>query len=246
MIFSLIKNKLRYTKLHHFILSFINPKYTKWLYREIKFHKKFLKKNDLIFDIGANRGDKTFIFSKVARKIIAYEPEDKMFSILVNRFTEKNIILKKKLLSDKIKKNNFYIVKDNEAYSSIIKKSHKIFKNIVHGKVIVKKKLSTTLNVEIKKFGIPKYIKIDCEGAEKLILKNINYTVPVISFEVNLPEFFNECKSIIMNFNNKELLKYNVRLNHKYEFFFKKNINYRKCLNFLKDKNFNVEVFVFS
>ena len=82
-----LKNYLRYTKLHFFILRFTNPNYVNWIDKEINFHKKFLKKdNKLIFDLGANMGDKTHIFSFFSKNIILYEPEEKLIEKLKFRF----------------------------------------------------------------------------------------------------------------------------------------------------------------
>ena len=51
-----IKNFLRYSFLHYLFLIFKNPKYISWLKEEYLFHKKFLNKEKMIFDLGANRG----------------------------------------------------------------------------------------------------------------------------------------------------------------------------------------------
>ena len=58
-------------------------------------------------------------------------------------------------------------MKGNEAYSTINKKSLNQFNHINKGNIITKIVRSSTLNNEIKTLGIPDYIKIDCEGAEK-------------------------------------------------------------------------------
>ena len=81
-----LKNNLRYTNLHYAILKITNPRYLNWLKKEYFFHKKFLNNENLIFDLGANLGDKTYIFSKLSKKIICFEPEDKMYEILCRTF----------------------------------------------------------------------------------------------------------------------------------------------------------------
>ena len=70
-----LKLKIKYTLLHFIILSLKNFFYIK---KEIVFHKNFLNKNNLIFDLGANVGDKSYVFSLFAKKIIAYEPEERL------------------------------------------------------------------------------------------------------------------------------------------------------------------------
>ena len=52
-------------------------------------------------------------------------------------------------------------------------------------------------NHEITKFGLPNYIKIDCEGSESKILKRLKYRVKIISFELNLPYFIKDAKKLL-------------------------------------------------
>ena len=118
-----LKKTLRYTFFHYLFLQIYNPNYVKFLHNEKKFHKKFIGYNDLVFDIGANRGDKTHIFKKFSKRVIAYEPEIKMFKILKNRFKNTNVLVTNNLISDKIGFVNFLTIKNHEAYSSIIDKS---------------------------------------------------------------------------------------------------------------------------
>tara|TARA_B100001250_G_scaffold396149_1_gene401816 strand:- start:2230 stop:2970 length:741 start_codon:yes stop_codon:yes gene_type:complete len=242
-----IKSKIRYTNLYFFLLRFTNPKYLDWINKEFQFHQKFLKKkNKIIFDLGANRGDKTYIFSKYAEKIIAYEPEPKMNFIMKKRFKDKKIIIKNTIVSNKTGNCNFLIVQGNEAYSTINKKSLLPFTHLNKNKIKIVNKKSTTLNIEIKKYGIPEYIKIDCEGAEKKILSNLKFKVKIISFELNLPYFYNDGKSIINLMSKKFKCKFNLRIQDQYFFKFKKNINHIKLIKYLKKKKLTAEIFAFS
>ena len=117
-----LKERFSYSDIHYFILRLTNPNYIKFLNKEYLFHKKFLNSEKLIFDLGANRGDKTHIFLKFSKKVVAYEPEKKMNQILHNRFRNSNLVIKKKLVSNNLRKIKFFVVKNNEAYSTIKKK----------------------------------------------------------------------------------------------------------------------------
>jgi FkbM family methyltransferase len=46
-----------------------------------------------------------------------------------------------------------------------------------------------TLEELIRSYGLPFYVKIDVEGHEVRVLNGMQSVVPVVSFEVNLPQF---------------------------------------------------------
>ena len=55
----------------------------------------------------------------------------------------------------------------------------------------------TTLDDLINRYGKPCYVQIDVEGFELPVLKGLTQSVPLISFECNLPEFTEETKEAI-------------------------------------------------
>jgi FkbM family methyltransferase len=252
MIINYLTNKIKYSKFHYLLLKFKNPNYINYLNNELNFYKKLLSKNILIFDLGANIGDKTYIFSFFSRKIICYEPEKKFFLLLKDRFKNKSVKIENKIVSNKKKKVSFYSVLNDEAYSTIFKNTLKSFDHLKERKIYKKNIISTTLNSEILKYGTPDYVKIDCEGAEKVILKNLKYRVNIISFESNLPQSYNDTCYIINYLNKKFNSKFNLRrqnisnTKNNFEFFFKKNIDYKTCIKFIKNKKETFEIFSFS
>ena len=237
----------RYSKLHFFILKYKNPNFIDWIHKEIEFHKKFLIKDSLIFDLGANLGDKSHIFSFFTKNIVLYEPEENLASILRLRFKKhKTIDVNETLVTEKIGVVNFYSVTGQEAYSSILLDYQKNFDHLKNNEIILKKKNSTNLTAEIKKYGMPFYIKVDCEGAEELILKNLDYRIRIISFEANLPKFLGNTFNIMEYFDNKFNSLFNLRRNNKFDFIFKKNTKLDEIRNFLLLEKDTFEVFVFN
>jgi FkbM family methyltransferase len=218
-----IKNYYRYSNLHFYILRFLNPTYLNYLKNEFAFYKTFLLQNKLIFDLGANIGDKTLIFLKFTDKIICYEPEDDLFERLKFRFRKNNkVVLNNLLITDQIGDAVLNSVVGNESYSSILENYKENFDNLKGSFVVKKIKKSSTLNFEINKYGIPYYIKIDCEGAENLILKNLKYDIEIISFEANLPYFLEQTKEIINYLKNNFNSYFNIRKEEEFNFLFKK------------------------
>ena len=242
-----LKNYYRYSNLHFYILRFKNPTYLKYLKNELDFYKTFLLKNKLIFDLGANIGDKSHIFLKFTDKIIIYEPEDDIFEKLKFRFRKNNqVILNNLLITDQVGDVVFNSIVGNEAYSSIVENYKENF-NHLKGSLVVKKiKKSSTLNFEINKYGVPYYIKIDCEGAENLILKNLKYGIELISFEANLPYFLEQTKQIINYLISNYNYSFNIRKEGEFNFLFKKNLNSEEILENLTSLKQPIEIFSFK
>lgn len=197
-----------------------NPEAYKAFKNELAFYRKLLKKiqsdNDLIFDIGANVGNKSVIFSKLTNKVIAFEPSKKLYRNLKNRFKGSNVKLYNCALGNSVKELDFYIVENNEAYNSLSKKHIETTvtnrgiankENVKLNKVQVE-----TIENFIKKFGTPKYIKIDVEGYEYEVIKGLKSLVPLLSFEANLPEF---CVEAIQSIDYLDTLS-----THRYKFNF--------------------------
>ena len=243
-----IKNYLRYTKLHFIILQFTNRKYVNWINKEINFHKKFLNKEDqLIFDLGAHVGDKSHIFLNFSKNLVLYEPEEKFIRKLKLRFRNYiGVNIRNYVVYDEIKKIDFYSAENMESHSSTIEGYLKNFSDIKNNKIILKKKTTTTLNNEIDLFGIPFYCKIDCEGSEYQILKNLKYKIKIISFEANIPIFYKNTIKIIESLEKKFFSKFNLRKNNDYEFYFDVNVDTKKIKEVLSKKIDVYEVFVFT
>ena len=244
----ILKNYLRYTKFHFYLLRFTNPNYLKWINKEIDFHKKFLNKgNQLIFDLGANLGDKSHIFSFFSKNLILYEPEEKLVEKLKFRFKKyKEIKIKNYVVLDEIKKINFYSAEGKESHSSVIKGYLENFADSESTNIIVKQEKTTTLNHEINIHGNPYYCKIDCEGAEEKILKNLSFKINIISFETYVPNFYQNAVKIIEGIEKKFNSSFNLRKDYEYDFFLKNNVKSDQIKKILSETSGVFEVFIFT
>lgn len=209
---------------------------------EPNFYKKLMRshpaKNNLIFDVGANIGSKSRVFSKLAKKVIAFEPSEKLFFSLRKKFENTNVIIYNYALGERISTADFYIVESNEAYNSLNKKHIEetattrgiaSLQTVKHEKVKVE-----MLENFIAKYGIPKYIKIDVEGYELEVLKGLKTPAPLISLEANLPEFIGEsieCLNYLDAISAKRYV-YNFSVSNK--FLKERFLNKSEAIDFLR------------
>lgn len=152
---------------------------------EIKeFFSKFIKQNDLCFDIGANVGDYTNIFFELGAKVVAVEPQDCITRIPVN----KNIIKIQKALGEsegqkRLMISNVGVLSSlSKEYIEAVGKSGR-FPSHSYTWNEEKTVEITTLDKLIEQYGIPFFIKIDVEGFEYQVIKGLSKPVNIISIE---------------------------------------------------------------
>lgn len=202
-----IYEKYEYSLLHRMYIHINNPSFIKSQQQILLTNKKRILPNSLVFDIGANVGNKTDIYLKLGCKVISVEPDPKNVKILRRRFSQnKNFILVDQAVSDNEGISQFYILDPGSAYNTLSEK----WKNTLDANNSInitsdQKKsdciniTTTTLNTLINRFGRPDYIKIDVEGYEIQVLRGLNNKIKLISFEANLPEFTQETIEIILH-----------------------------------------------
>lgn len=171
---------------------------------ELGFYKDLLQKHpekdNLIFDVGANMGRKSFLFSKLVKQTVAFEPGERLYKFLLKRFQGSNVVVLNYALGRNETRANYYLLEENQAYNSLSEKHLKTTatkKGIAIKEATIKEVQVKTLENFICEYGTPKYIKIDVEGYEEEVINGLKNPVPIISFEVNLPEFSKEMENIL-------------------------------------------------
>jgi FkbM family methyltransferase len=203
-------NFLRYSKIPNAIVELKTGKTRK----NIEFYSSFLpieKLNGaLIFDIGANKGNKTKAFLNLGCKVVCVEPEQKCLSTLKYRFDNNpSVTIINKGVSEKEGKMTLHVQEFRSGYNTL---SDKWVDSLVNSTEVRNENTAhfideyevdiTTLDQLIKSVGLPYYIKIDVEGLELSVLKGLSQSLPFISFEANLPEFISETIEIINLIDN--------------------------------------------
>ena len=138
---------------------------------ETKLIKKIVKKNMVIFDIGANIGYYTLIFADIVGengKVYSFEPDPNNYRLLVKNLKANgygNVIPIRKAISDKVGEINFFFSEEHRG-------DHRIY-DPGDGRKLLKVK-TTTLDEFINDKIKPDIIKIDIEGVEFLAFLGMN------------------------------------------------------------------------
>lgn len=201
-------------------------------HEKINFLKQFLNENDLVFDVGANRGRTADLYLDCKCKVVCFEPQPDCINILNNKFlNNKDVIVVHKGLGSKQSEELLYVC-DADTISSFssdwVSKSRfsDYYSWQPHGKIQI-----VTLDQMIKKYGKPKFIKIDVEGFEHEVLKGLNVMIDYISFEIN-SEFIQELYKNIDYLWNLGYRKFNFTVAEKPVFVFNEWLSKE---DFLKD-----------
>ena len=201
---------LKYSKIFRLYQLLLKPQEIKKEQKEESFYKSFLKPCNLIFDIGANDGHKTEAFLKIAKSVVCCEPDEENFKILQTRFRnkKKNVFLEKKAVADIEGEKTFYIHHAGSAFNTLspqwketlekdnIEKWNEKIQFTDETVVAV-----TTVDLLIKKYGTPHFIKIDVEGFEEYVLNGLSQKIPFLSFEALLPDGYKELKNCLARVN---------------------------------------------
>lgn len=208
------------------ISDLIIEKKTKRTKKAISFYSSFLNNssNILIYDIGANKGNKVKAFLKMGFKVIAIEPEKKALSTLHWRFgNNKKVTIVEKGISDKEETLTIHVAEGRSGLNTLSDKWVNTLEteneNRWHRKHSFKKSYEvavTTLEQMFSEYGLPYFIKIDVEGYENKVIKGMKQMPAYISFETNLPEFKNETLESIEHLNAlSDKIKFNYSFTEK-------------------------------
>lgn len=160
----------------------------------IKFYKKYIGLNRLVFDVGAHVGSKTDLFLKLGCKVIAIEPQSDLAAYLrVKYFNNQSVIVEQCGLSENEGEATIHISTKYPGFSSFNKSWQISTKYHSFDKTETVK--VTTLEKLIEKYGVPDFCKIDVEGHEPQILSGLKTKIPTLNFEFhsNDPELVEAC-----------------------------------------------------
>jgi FkbM family methyltransferase len=151
-------------------------------------YRRFLKRGDLAFDIGAHVGDRISSFRRLGARVVALEPQPgpaRVLRLLHGR--DRDVTLIRAAAGDQEGSVTFYVNTTNPTVST----ASSDFVEAAEGAggwegqewdeaITVP---CTTLDRLVADHGRPAFIKIDVEGFEDRVLAGLSTPVPALSFE---------------------------------------------------------------
>ena len=149
---------------------------------------QFVKRGDLVFDVGAHLGNRTRAFVALGCHVVAVEPQPHVAAVL-RRLTRrlKKVRIVERALSDKPGLTKLAISERTPTVSTIetewreARRRESDFGG-VRWNTSVEVQV-TTLDALVSAYGVPAFIKIDVEGGEFNVLRGLSHAVPALSFE---------------------------------------------------------------
>jgi FkbM family methyltransferase len=151
----------------------------------------FVRRGDLVFDIGAHVGDRVASFRRLGARIVAVEPQPAMVKVL-RLFYGRNadVAIEAVAVGRGIGSTGLMINADNPtvstaspAFVSAARDASGWETQRWSRSVLVP---VTTLDALIGKHGAPAFIKIDVEGFEEEALRGLTRAVKALSFEFTI------------------------------------------------------------
>jgi FkbM family methyltransferase len=162
----------------------------------IDFIRNFVQPGQLVFDVGANIGQKADIYAAAGAKVICFEPQPKCINILTEKYQHnQNITIVNKGLAEQAGTMQLSVCNAANYISTFSQKWQTgRFANYEWNETVSVE--VTTLDEMIEVWGRPNFCKIDVEGFEYQVLQGLSTPIPYISFEFAI-EFIDDTKKCI-------------------------------------------------
>ena len=176
----------------------------------------FVRPGDLVFDVGANLGNRTAIFVELGARVVAVEPQSVCLAALRDRFENvPEVTIVPQALGSTVGVAEIQV---SQAHGISSMSPDWVASVRESGRFAMyswdsKERVSvTTVDTLIAEYGRPAFCKVDVEGFESQVLEGLSTALPVLSFEC-APEYLANAYSCIDRLGRLGVFEYNYNLN---------------------------------
>ena len=148
----------------------------------------FVRRGDLVFDIGAHVGDRVASFRRLGARIVAVEPQPALVKVLKLLYgRDADVAIEAMAVGRSVGTISMMVNADNPTVSTVSREFVNAARDAPGWQAqrwtrSIQVQV-TTLDSLIDKHGAPAFIKIDVEGFEEEALQGLAYAVKALSFE---------------------------------------------------------------
>ncbi len=151
------------------------------------FYAQFMASGDLVFDVGANMGNRTKVFLSLQARVVGCEPQAQCADFLQEVLArEGNFTLVRQALGNRAGKTEMF-VSSSHVLSTLsadwIGATQQSGRFAAYEWATKQAVEVTTLDQAIREYGKPSFIKVDVEGYEAEVLAGLSEPVDYISIE---------------------------------------------------------------
>jgi FkbM family methyltransferase len=153
--------------------------------RLLKLYGEFIRPGDIVFDVGANRGDRTDIFVRLSARVTAVEPNQKLATRLKREFRFAPVAVEPVALGDRsgiltLRHCTLHEMSSmSDRWIDAVRKTR--FPELEWNRT--EQVPVTTLDNLVRQHGEPAFVKLDVEGFEAEVLSGLTRPLRALSFE---------------------------------------------------------------
>lgn len=174
-----------------------SPEVRKQRRGDLELYRQFIRPRDLVFDIGANMGQKADIFLALGAKTVSVEPNPNCWPIIKAEFgSNPNFSLVRKAISSETGEATLTFAHTASTASLNPKWGALNYSDAPLESCVVE---TTTLDDLIQEHGVPSFCKIDVEGLELEVVKGLSVPIPILSLEFHKkdPQKIRKCFDVL-------------------------------------------------
>jgi FkbM family methyltransferase len=163
----------------------LSPSRRRDLQRRETFYSDLVTRGDLVFDLGANIGNRTEPFLRLGARVVAVEPQPMCVEVLRHRFARhERFVLADVGVASTPGTTQLHLATNHvtstmsDRFMDQMSFADSEWAGVVDVRV-------TTLDALIEVYGVPDFCKIDVEGFESEVLSGLTQALPALSLEYN-------------------------------------------------------------